>query len=57
MYHKSVEKIKDATNFLIWFRHCLPQCAQIQMRPYLDQPYQLALKVLDCSIGLENSTV
>lgn len=43
----SSDKIKSATPFLIWFRRCLPQSLQVQVRPYLDRPYQLALTILD----------
>jgi|GEM_PF-3230919 hypothetical protein len=48
MNKTSADKIKSATPFLIWFRRCLPDRLQNTVRPYLDQPYQLALNVLDC---------
>lgn len=48
MNQKSVEKIQAATKFLLWFRYCLPQAFQKAVRPYLAQPYQLALEILDC---------
>jgi hypothetical protein len=44
----STDKIRTAAQFLLWFRSCLPHSQQAKMRPYLDQPYQLALSVLDC---------
>ncbi|KAM3094347.1 hypothetical protein ACKFKF_27575 [Phormidesmis sp. 146-12] len=44
----STNKIKSATPFLLWFRRYLPQALQARVRPYLDQPYQLALNILDC---------
>ncbi|MGG6270464.1 hypothetical protein ACQ4M3_37145 [Leptolyngbya sp. AN03gr2] len=47
MNKTSTDKIKSATPFLIWFRRCLPQSLQGQVRPYLDRPYQLALAILD----------
>ncbi len=47
MNKTSTDKIKSATPFLIWFRRCLPQSLQVQVRPYLDRPYQLALTILD----------
>ncbi|NJR48341.1 MAG: Rrf2 family transcriptional regulator [Leptolyngbyaceae cyanobacterium CSU_1_3] len=47
MNKTSSDKIKSATPFLIWFRRCLPQSLQVQVRPYLDRPYQLALTILD----------
>jgi hypothetical protein len=48
MNKTTTDKIKSATLFLIWFRRSLPQPLQARLRPYLDQPYQLALNVLDC---------
>lgn len=48
MNKTSTNKIKSVALFLIWFRHCLPQPLQDKIRPYLDSPYQLALKVIDC---------
>lgn len=47
MNKTSIAKIKSATSFLIWFRCCLPQSQQTQVRPFLDRPYQLALTILD----------
>jgi hypothetical protein len=47
MNKTSTDKIKSATCFLIWFRRCLPQGLQERIRPYLDSPYQVALKVMD----------
>jgi len=44
----SLEKIQAAATFLHYFRRCLPSSIQAIVRPYLDQPYQLALNVLDC---------
>ena len=57
MNQKSVEKIQTATKFILWFRHCLPQPFQQVVRPYLAQPYQLALEILDCCSGEEPMTV
>ena len=48
MNQKSLEKIQAATSFLRWFRSCSPDSIQNQVRPYLDQPYQLALRLMDC---------
>ncbi|MFW6357770.1 MAG: hypothetical protein ACOC0N_00930 [Chroococcales cyanobacterium] len=48
MNKSSVVKIQSAAEFLMWFRCTLPQPIQAMIRPYLDQPYQLALNVLDC---------
>lgn len=53
MNSKSLEKIQAATPFLKWFRQYFPQSVQSQIRPYLDQPYQLALNVMDCCNGSE----
>jgi biotin operon repressor len=52
VYHKSLEKIKNATEFVIWYRQKLPKSIQMEIQPYLDQPYQLALKILNycCSV-------
>lgn len=47
MNAKSLAKIQAATSFLRWF------CMQNRVRPYLDQPYQLALKLIDCCDGSE----
>lgn len=44
----STDKITSATPFLNWFRRCLPAQLQVRIRPFLDQPYQLALTVIDC---------
>lgn len=51
MNPKSLEKIQAATPFLKWFRSCSPDSIQNRVRPYLDQPYQLALKLMDCCDG------
>jgi hypothetical protein len=48
MNKTSADKIKLAVPFFIWFRRCLPQNLQTEVRPYLDSPYQLALNILDC---------
>lgn len=48
MHHTSLSKIESASSFLLWFRTSLPPDLQEQLRPYLAQPYQSALKVLDC---------
>jgi hypothetical protein len=48
MNQKSIEKIQAATPFIIWFRYALSPTVQAMVRPHLDQPYKLALKVLDC---------
>jgi hypothetical protein len=47
MNKTSTDKIRLATPFLVWFRRCLPQPLQAQVRPYLDRPYRLALTILD----------
>lgn len=51
MNSKSLEKIQAATSFLKWFRSYFPESIQNRVRPYLDQPYQLALKIMDCCDG------
>ena len=51
MHDTSLSKIESASSFLLWFRSTLPQEVQQQLRPYLAQPYQSALKVLDCCSG------
>ena len=53
MNSKSLEKIQAAAPFLRWFRQYFPQSVQSRIRPYLDQPYQLALNVMDCCNGSE----
>lgn len=53
MNPKSLEKIRAATAFLKWFRSYFPSSIQRRVRPYLDQPYQLALRLLDCCDGSE----
>lgn len=53
MNSKSLEKIQTATPFLKWFRKYFPDNVQDQIRPYLDQPYQLALRLMDCCDGSE----
>lgn len=57
MNKTSTDKIKSAAPFLIWFRQCLPRRLQGKVRPYLDRPYQLALKVLDCCDATQPLTV
>lgn len=53
MNAKSLAKIQAATSFLRWFRAYFPESIQNRVRPYLDQPYQLALKLMDCCDGSE----
>ena len=53
MNPKSLEKIQAAAPFLKWFRQYFPHSVQNRVRPYLDQPYQLALNVMDCCDGSE----
>lgn len=48
MNQTSLEKIQTASSFLRYFRCNVPISVQAQIRPYLDQPYQLALNILDC---------
>lgn len=57
MNKTSTDKIKSATPFITWFRRCLPQGLQGQIRPYLDRPYQLALNILDCCDATQPLTV
>lgn len=57
MNKTSINKIRSATPFLIWFRRCLPHSLQMQVRPYLDRPYQLALNILDCCGSTQPLTV
>lgn len=53
---KSVEKIRNGANFLVWFRG-LPLNLQKQVLPHLAQPYQTALNLLDCCNQLEYYTL
>jgi transcription initiation factor IIE alpha subunit len=48
MNQTTLEKIRAATPFLSWFYYQLSHEAQEGVRGYLDQPYQLALKIIDC---------
>jgi transcription initiation factor IIE alpha subunit len=48
MNSKTLAKIKAAIPFLVRFRQDVPVPLQILIAPYLDQPYQLTLKVMDC---------
>ncbi|MCU0569611.1 MAG: HTH domain-containing protein [Oculatellaceae cyanobacterium Prado106] len=57
MNKTSTDKIRSAALFLIRFRRCLPQSVQSFVRPYLDQPYQLALKILDCCSATQATTL
>lgn len=57
MNQTSIEKIQAATPFLKWFRRYLPIRLQNTIRPYLDQPYQMALAVLDRCSDTECRTV
>lgn len=57
MNKSSTDKIKSAALFLVWFRRCLPQPLQDKIRPYLDSPYQLALKIIDCCDSAQPLTV
>lgn len=57
MHHTSLSKIESASSFLLWFRSELAQDIQHQLRPYLAQPYQSALKVLDCCSTTHSMTV
>lgn len=56
MNQTSLEKIQAASTFLRDFRQCLPAPVQAMVRPYLDQPYQLALNILDCCEEAEGCT-
>ncbi len=47
---KTLAKIEAATPFLLRFRNDVPEPMQQLIAPYLDQPYQLALKILDCCL-------
>lgn len=47
MNPKILEKIRAVAILLRWFRSYLLISAQNHIRPYLDQPYQLALKLMD----------
>jgi hypothetical protein len=53
----SLNKIRSSTRFLLWFRFVLPQKIQQIIRPYLDQPYRLALSILDCCCQMNAATV
>jgi transcription initiation factor IIE alpha subunit len=48
MNQTTLDKIKAATPFLAWFHCQLSQEEQEVVRRYLDRPYQLALKIIDC---------
>lgn len=56
MNQTSLAKIQTASTFLRYFRRCVPLPLQAQIRPYLDQPYQLALNILDCCEEMEGCT-
>lgn len=57
MNQNSLNKIRSSTKFLLWFRFVLPQKIQQIIRPYLDQPYRLALSILDCCVPMNTGTV
>ena len=57
MNQNSLNKIRSSTKFLLWFRFLLPQKIQRIIRPYLDQPYRLALSILDCCDRIDAGTV
>ncbi|BAZ42147.1 hypothetical protein NIES4101_81150 [Calothrix sp. NIES-4101] len=48
MNQNSLDKIRSSAKFILWFRSVLPSEIQQIIRPYLDQPYRLALNILDC---------
>lgn len=56
MNQTSLEKIQTASSFLRYFRCSVPIALQAQIRPYLDQPYQLALNILDCCEDIDGCT-
>ncbi len=56
MNQTSLAKIQTASTFLRYFRDCVPLPLQAQIRPYLDQPYQLALNILDCCEAIDGCT-
>lgn len=57
MNNGSLEKIQSATQFLLWFHYVLPPRLQEFIRPYLAQPYQSALRVLECCSNHQPSSV
>ncbi|MCU0567038.1 MAG: winged helix-turn-helix domain-containing protein [Oculatellaceae cyanobacterium Prado106] len=57
MNSKTAAKIRDAAPFLLWFRDHMSPPMQQRIRPHLDQPHQLALKVLECCQSAETLTV
>lgn len=50
MNAKTLAKIEAAAPFLLQFRCEMSTPLQTQIAPYLDRPYQLALKILDCCL-------
>lgn len=50
MNSTTLAKIEAAAPFLLQFRNEVPPHLQNLITPYLDQPYQLALKILDCCL-------
>jgi transcription initiation factor IIE alpha subunit len=45
---RSEKKIQNAAKFLFLFRRILSPSIQSFIRPYLDEPYLLALAIIDC---------
>ena len=56
MYSGTLTKIADATDFLAYFRK-LPRNQQDAIAPHLNEPQQMALKVLNCCSELEGQSV
>ncbi|HCF26800.1 MAG TPA: hypothetical protein DEV81_06240 [Cyanobacteria bacterium UBA11049] len=57
MNQRSLEKIRSATPFLLWFHCSVPQETQQVIRHYLDEPYQLALKLIECCSDSQPFTI
>jgi hypothetical protein len=56
MYSRTLGAIAEASDFLTYFRK-LPRAQQDMIAPHLNEPQQMALKVLDCCSELEGQSV
>lgn len=56
MYSRTLGAIANASDFLIYFRK-LPRAQQDLIAPHLNEPQQMALKVLNCCSELEGQSV
>jgi hypothetical protein len=56
MYSRTLGAIANASDFLTYFRK-LPRAQQDLIAPHLNEPQQIALKVLNCCSELEGQSV